>query len=179
MSLSIGSTIATLPQLPPVRTYGQRMEQIKQAASNLGRVCMQFQPFDYRRGRFQIAKSGVGLSLPVSRIDRRRPSLHSIGMQSVICAAALNVRCGAATAEQTQTVTQKSPTITHIPGKEKSPRLDDGGSGFPPYDRGGGGGGGGGGGDIPSGGWVLFGFLGVLGFLKEKEIQWLNRDDDR
>jgi hypothetical protein len=27
-----------------------------------------------------------------------------------------NVRCGAATAEQTQTVTQKSPTITHIPG---------------------------------------------------------------
>jgi hypothetical protein len=65
------------------------MEQIKQAASNLGRVCMQFQPFDYRRGRFQIAKSGVGLSLPVSRIDRRRPSLHSIGMQSVICAAAL------------------------------------------------------------------------------------------
>uniref|UniRef100_A0A2N9HAS2 Uncharacterized protein n=1 Tax=Fagus sylvatica TaxID=28930 RepID=A0A2N9HAS2_FAGSY len=168
---------------------------------------MRFQPFDYQRGRFQIAKSGVGLSLPVSRIDRRRPSLHSNGMQSVICAAALpidyylslssslddtsspcksklegeNVICGAATAEQTQTVTQKSPTITHIPGKEKSPRLDDGGSGFPPYDRrgGGGSGGGGDGGDIPSGGWVLFGFLGVLGFLKEKETQWLNRDDDR
>ncbi|GMY08788.1 protein YELLOW LEAF 1, choloroplastic-like [Fagus crenata] len=136
MSLSIGSTIAT-------RTYGQHVERIKQAGSNLGKVCMQFQPFDYQRGRFQIAKSGVGLSLPVSRIDRRRPSLHSNGMQSVICAAALNVRCGAATAEQTQTVTQKSPTITHIPGKEKSPRLDDGGSGFPPYDCGGGGGSGG------------------------------------
>ncbi|KAL4621492.1 hypothetical protein ACB092_06G232100 [Castanea dentata] len=132
---------------------------------------MQFRPLDYRRGRFQIASSGASLS----HFDRRTPIMRSIGM-SVICAAASNARCAAATSEQTQTVTKKSPTIASIPGKEMSPRLDDGGTGFPPYDRGGGGGGGGGG-DIPSGGWILFGFLGVLDFLKDKEIKWRNQDD--
>ncbi|RVX14815.1 hypothetical protein CK203_012043 [Vitis vinifera] len=67
---------------------------------------------------------------------------------SLICASALNARCGA---EQTQTVTRESSTITIAPtqGKEKSPELDDGGTGFPPRDDGDGGGGGGGGG----GGW--------------------------
>ncbi|KAL8145729.1 hypothetical protein AgCh_003757 [Apium graveolens] len=60
---------------------------------------------------------------------------------SVICAAALNARCSA---EQTQTVTRQSSTITVAPiqGKEKSPDLDDGGDGFPPRDDGDGGGGG-------------------------------------
>ncbi|XP_075668475.1 uncharacterized protein LOC142638341 [Castanea sativa] len=171
MLTSVASTIATPPQLAPVRTYGLRVEGIKQTGSDLGRVCMQFQPLDYRRGRFQIASSGASLS----HFDRRTPIMRSIGM-SVICAAASNARCAAATSEQTQTVTKKSPTIASIPGKEMSPRLDDGGTGFPPYDRGGGGGGGGGG-DIPSGGWILFGFLGVLDFLKDKEIKWRNQDD--
>ncbi|KAG1364298.1 putative Vacuolar protein sorting-associated protein 32 [Cocos nucifera] len=51
-------------------------------------------------------------------------------------------------AEQTQTVTRQSSTITIAPiqGKEKSPELDDGGTGFPPRDDDDGGGGGGGGG---------------------------------
>lgn len=48
-----------------------------------------------------------------------------------------------------------------------SPKLDDGGSGFPPRDDGGGGGGGGG--DEFSGGFYLFGFLAFLGFLKDLE----------
>lgn len=48
-----------------------------------------------------------------------------------ICFAALNARCAA---EQTQTVTREAPTITVLPGKEKSPQLDDGDSGFPPRD---------------------------------------------
>lgn len=98
--------------------------------------------------------------------------MHSYQMQSTP-----NVRCGAASAEQTQTVTQKAPTITNIPGKEKSLKLDDGGFGFPPYHDGFGGGGGGGGGGNTSGGWILFAILGVLGFLKDKEIEWRNQKD--
>ncbi|GFQ08678.1 hypothetical protein PHJA_003011800, partial [Phtheirospermum japonicum] len=59
---------------------------------------------------------------------------------SVICTSTLNATCAA---EQTQTVTRQSSTITVAPiqGKEKSPDLDDGGAGFPPRDDGDGGGG--------------------------------------
>ncbi|GAU47874.1 hypothetical protein TSUD_404460 [Trifolium subterraneum] len=78
-----------------------------------------------------------------------------------------NARCSA---EQTQTITREAPTITHLPGKEKSPQLDDGGSGFPPRDDDDGGGGGGGGGNW-SGGFFFFGFLAFLGFLKDKESE--------
>ncbi|KAI5654503.1 hypothetical protein M9H77_31690 [Catharanthus roseus] len=95
---------------------------------------------------------------------------------SVICAAALNARCGA---EQTQTVTRESSTITVAPGKEKSPELDDGGTGFPPGDGDGGGGGGGGGGGNWSGGFFLFGFLALLGFLNDQESEGRYRDDRR
>ncbi|KAL8093381.1 uncharacterized protein LOC141692350 [Apium graveolens] len=88
---------------------------------------------------------------------------------SVICAAALNARCSA---EQTQTVTRQSSTITVAPiqGKEKSPDLDDGGDGFPPRDDGDGGGGGGGGGGW-SGGFFFFGFLAFLGLLRDQESE--------
>lgn len=58
-----------------------------------------------------------------------------------------------------------------IPGKEKSPDLDDGGTGFPPRDDGDGGGGGGGGGGGWSGGFFFFGFLAFLGFLKDQESE--------
>ncbi|KAK1355376.1 protein YELLOW LEAF 1, choloroplastic-like [Heracleum sosnowskyi] len=88
---------------------------------------------------------------------------------SVTCAAALNARCSA---EQTQTVTRQSSTITVAPiqGKEKSPDLDDGGDGFPPRDDGDGGGGGGGGGGW-SGGFFFFGFLAFLGLLRDQESE--------
>ncbi|KAD6453961.1 hypothetical protein R6Q59_015723 [Mikania micrantha] len=93
-----------------------------------------------------------------------------------ICAAALNARMGA---EQTQTVTRQSSTITIAPiqGKEKSPDLDDGGTGLPPRDDDGGGGGGGGGGGWSSGGFFFFGFLAFLGFLKDQEKEGTYRDD--
>ncbi|KAL3614727.1 hypothetical protein CASFOL_041484 [Castilleja foliolosa] len=96
---------------------------------------------------------------------------------SLICAAALNATCAA---EQTQTVTRQSSTITVAPiqGKEKSPDLDDGGAGFPPRDDGGGGGGGGGGGHW-SGGFFLFGFLALLGLLKDQESEGPYRDERR
>ncbi|KAL6313716.1 hypothetical protein AAG906_010135 [Vitis piasezkii] len=95
---------------------------------------------------------------------------------SLICASALNARCGA---EQTQTVTRESSTITIAPtqGKEKSPELDDGGTGFPPRDDGDGGGGGGGGGGGWAGGFFFFGFLAFLGFLKDKESEGPYRDE--
>ncbi|CAK9145076.1 unnamed protein product [Ilex paraguariensis] len=112
--------------------------------------------------------------------DRRRPMTHCVGVKptSIICAAALNARCGA---EQTQTVTRQSSTITVAPiqGKEKSPELDDGGTGFPPRDDDGGGGGGGGGGGHWSGGFFFFGFLAFLGFLKDQESEGPYRDDKR
>lgn len=62
------------------------------------------------------------------------------------------------------------------PGKEKSPDLDDGGTGFPPRDDDGGGGGGGGGGGW-SGGFFFFGFLAFLGFLKDQEKEGAYGDD--
>lgn len=105
--------------------------------------------------------------------------MPSIGRStSAICFAALNARCGA---EQTQTITHKAPTITQAPThiQEKSPQLDDGGTGFPPRDDGDGGGGGGGGGGNWSGGFFFFGFLAFLGFLKDKESEGDYRESSR
>ncbi|XXG57009.1 hypothetical protein AAC387_Pa03g4280 [Persea americana] len=95
---------------------------------------------------------------------------HRLPSAAIICSASLNARCGA---EQTQTVTRQSSTITIAPiqGKEKSPELDDGGTGFPPRDDGDGGGGGGGGGHGWSGGFFFFGLLAFLGFLKDQESE--------
>lgn len=107
----------------------------------------------------------------------RQMQISQLKSAAFICASALNARCGA---EQTQTVTRQSSTITIAPvqGKEKSPDLDDGGTGFPPRDDDGGGGGGGGGGGW-SGGFFFFGFLAFLGFLKDQEKEGPYRDDRR
>ncbi|GFP89107.1 hypothetical protein PHJA_001054400 [Phtheirospermum japonicum] len=75
-----------------------------------------------------------------------------------------NATCAA---EQTQTVTRQSSTITVAPiqGKEKSPDLDDGGAGFPPRDDGDGGGGGGARGPLVR--WVLLLWLSCFpGFVE-------------
>ncbi|CAI9303448.1 unnamed protein product [Lactuca saligna] len=105
----------------------------------------------------------------------RQTQISQLKSAAFICASALNARCGA---EQTQTVTRQSSTITIAPvqGKEKSPDLDDGGTGFPPRDDDGGGGGGGGGGGW-SGGFFFFGFLAFLGFLKDQEKEGAYGDD--
>ncbi|XP_042459592.1 protein YELLOW LEAF 1, choloroplastic-like [Zingiber officinale] len=99
---------------------------------------------------------------------RQTLDARQLGSAAVICAAALNARCAA---EQTQTVTRQSSTITIAPvqGKEKSPELDDGGTGFPPRDDDGGGGGGGGGGGHWAGGFFFFGLLAFLGLMKDQE----------
>ncbi|XAR56817.1 hypothetical protein NMG60_11037433 [Bertholletia excelsa] len=110
------------------------------------------------------------LGLQTQPLDKRTTLRCAVQMRSTstICSAVLNATCAA---EQTQTVTRQSSTITIAPmqGKEKSPELDDGGSGFPPRDDGDGGGGGGGGGGGWTGGFFFFGFLAFLGFLKDQE----------
>ncbi|KAH6768088.1 embryo defective 1303 [Perilla frutescens var. frutescens] len=120
------------------------------------------------------------LCLQFHPLERNKTITHSsrVKRASVICAAALNATCAA---EQTQTVTRQSSTITVAPiqGKEKSPELDDGGSGFPPRDDGDGGGGGGGGGGHWSGGFFFFGFLALLGLLKDQESEGPYRDERR
>ncbi|KAH9613314.1 hypothetical protein KSS87_012600 [Heliosperma pusillum] len=88
-----------------------------------------------------------------------------------------NARCGAE--GQTQTMEKPTSVIQNAPGKEKSPQIDDGGTGLPPRDDDGGGGGGGGGGGNFSGGFFFFGFLAFLGFLKDKESEGDYRDSRR
>ncbi|XP_072968620.1 uncharacterized protein [Typha angustifolia] len=132
--------------------------------------------------KIQLTKSDLALSCTKCRtFQHSQVSTKSRRSRTnvMICAAALSARCAA---EQTQTVTRQSSTITIAPiqGKEKSPDLDDGGTGFPPRDDGdGGGGGGGGGGGHWSGGFFFFGLLAFLGFLKDQESEGPYRDSRR
>lgn len=94
----------------------------------------------------------------------------------VICFAGLKARCST----EQQTIQHQSAVISKAPvqGKERTPELDDGGTGGGPgRDDGGGGGGGGWGGW--SGGFFLFGFLAFLGFLQDKEREGPYGDDRR
>ncbi|KAL3851106.1 hypothetical protein ACJIZ3_012988 [Penstemon smallii] len=159
--MSLSTTIASpIPSLSIVRSDEHCVKQQKNgwpSTVGLKPLRMQFQPF-----------------------ERNKSIAHAIRVKraSVICASALNATCAA---EQTQTVTRQSSTITVAPiqGKEKSPDLDDGGAGFPPRDDGDGGGGGGGGGGHWSGGFFFFGFLAFLGFLKDQESEGPYRDERR
>ncbi|KAL3360497.1 hypothetical protein AABB24_013759 [Solanum stoloniferum] len=159
MSLT-ASTTMSVTTLPIVRAGDQCRKQFKPIVSvpaGLHPVGMHLQLNNNRRS----------LRCPVQ--ERRA---------SIICAAALNARCAEG---QTQTVTRESSTITVAPvqGKEKSPDLDDGGTGFPPRDDDGGGGGGGGGGGHWKGGFFFFGFLAFLGLLKDQEEEGPYRDQRR
>ncbi|KAL6999093.1 hypothetical protein U1Q18_000258 [Sarracenia purpurea var. burkii] len=159
ISSLIASTIVAPATIPSVRSESQCRRQAKLTCSSslgLRPLGLQFQPLNKRTTTYTV---------------RMRSA-------SVICAAALNATCAA---EQTQTVTRKSSTITVSPtrGTEMSPKLDDGGSGFPPRDDGDGGGGGGGGGGGWTGGFFFFGFLAFLGFLKDQESEGPYRDGRR
>ncbi|KAI3456780.1 hypothetical protein Pfo_013443 [Paulownia fortunei] len=159
--MALTATIASpITSLSIVKSEDRCLRQQKIVWSGpvgLKPLCLQFHPF-----------------------ERKRIITHAFSVKhaSVICAAALNATCAA---EQTQTVTRQSSTITVAPiqGKEKSPELDDGGTGFPPRDDGDGGGGGGGGGGHWSGGFFFFGFLAFLGFLKDQESEGPYRDGRR
>ncbi|PIA56601.1 hypothetical protein AQUCO_00700742v1 [Aquilegia coerulea] len=135
------------------------------------------------QGRIQLSGSRlVGPSIKVQPFQGRTFITHDTRLHArsvLLYSAARNVRCSAA--EQTQTVTRESSTITIAPvqGKEKSPDLDDGGDGFPPRDDGDGGGGGGGGGGNWSGGFFFFGFLALLGLFKDQETEGSYKSDRR
>ncbi|XP_058093164.1 protein FERTILITY RESTORER RF2, mitochondrial-like isoform X2 [Magnolia sinica] len=149
------------------------------------------------RGRIRLIECGLAVPSIQSQpfrcgnlVSRARRPPSSV----VVCAAAFNARCGAV---QTQTFTRQSSTITVEPiqGKEKSPDLDDGGTGFPPRDDCGIGGGqgwsgggygwsGGGhgrssGGHGWSGGFNFFLLLAFLGFLKDRESEGPYRNERR
>lgn len=140
---------------------------------------------DQCRKQFKpIASVPVGfhpLGMQSQLINNRRRLICTFQQKraSIICSAALNAKCAAE--GQTQTVLRESSTITVAPvqGKEKSPELDDGGTGFPPRDDDGGGGGGGGGGGNWKGGFFFFGFLAFLGLLKDQEDEGPYRDQHR
>ncbi|CAN6467976.1 unnamed protein product [Victoria cruziana] len=116
---------------------------------------------DAAQGKLQFL--GSGLALPI------RPHIYTAASRNLRCSAALNATC----ATEQQTIQHQSAVITNAPvqGKEKSPELDDGGTGFPPRDDDDGGGGGGGGGGGWTGGFFFFGFLAFLGFLKDQESE--------
>lgn len=100
--------------------------------------------------------------------------IHCSASLQVICSAVLRARCST----EQQTIQHQSAVISKAPvqGKEKTPELDDGGTGGGPgRDDGGGGGGGGWGGW--SGGFFLFGFLAFLGFLQDRENEGPYADD--
>ncbi|WVY94786.1 hypothetical protein V8G54_033874 [Vigna mungo] len=160
LSMLATSAVTSLPVLPPVRRGGHNNEQSVGTSLILPRLSW-------------TTNNSISPSCAQFPFGTRARSPETA---TIICSAALNARCGA---EQTQTVTREAPTITHIPGKEKSPQLDDGGTGFPPRDDDDGGGGGGGGGGNWSGGFFFFGFLAFLGFLKDKETEDTYGDDRR
>ncbi|KAG6634786.1 protein FERTILITY RESTORER RF2, mitochondrial-like [Carya illinoinensis] len=171
--------VASSHQFVLGKREGQCSRHTRLTQTNLVKFFISFEQFNGKMRPSEIARTRpLGLGALILPIDKRRPLMHSSRTQSasVRCFSMLNARCGA---EQTQTVTREAPTITHIPGKEKSPQLDDGGSGFPPRDDGDGGGGGGGGGGNWSGGFFFFGFLAFLGFLKDKEGEGAYRDERR
>ncbi|PKU71029.1 protein YELLOW LEAF 1, choloroplastic-like [Dendrobium catenatum] len=132
--------------------------------------------------KLQLKRSRIAVPYAESQCFNHKQSLYyarRLRHGALICASALqNAKCAA---EQTQTVQRQSTTISNAPiqNKEKSPELDDGGTGFPPRDDDGGGGGGGGGGPNWSGGFFFFGLLAFLGLLKDQESEGPYRDNNR
>ncbi|KAG6557300.1 hypothetical protein Mapa_001228 [Marchantia paleacea] len=85
---------------------------------------------------------------------------------------AKDVKCSTEGQGQTQTIKNETILTNKAPlqSKEKSPKLDDGGTGLPPRDGDGGGGGGGGGGGWGGGGFVFWALLLLIGFLRDREL---------
>ncbi|KAK2652495.1 hypothetical protein Ddye_012351 [Dipteronia dyeriana] len=145
------TSIASTPLLIGVKTRNCCKKQVKLPECGPAKSSTQ-QHLNGTSVRFRLSALGpVVLGLQLQPIDRKMRSA------SIVCASASG---------QTQTVEAPTIKVTNAPA---SPKLDDGGSGFPPRDDDGGGGGGGGGGGNWSGGFFLFGFLAFLGFLKDKE----------
>lgn len=169
MAISSLSAIAGVPAVlsPPVkleRLQGGLLKNCNCQLAGLGKLSL-----DLNHKQNNTAQTSA-FGKPSLNLHGKEVLTHSVRVHSasLICASALNARCGAE--GQTQTVEKPVSVITNAPvhGKEKSPQLDDGGAGFPPRDDDGGGGGGGGGGGW-AGGFFFFGFLAFLGLLNERD----------
>ncbi|XP_021887243.1 uncharacterized protein LOC110806627 [Carica papaya] len=135
-------TTSVLPSPTPLTVNCFAQPDVSAFHSNKPeRVYMQFQPLRRRIKAAASGQMGLGLQLQPTYGKGLAMSSSRIKSSSVICAFASNARCSQSQG-QTQTVTRESPTITQAPvhSKEKSPELDDGGTGFPPRDDGDGGG---------------------------------------
>uniref|UniRef100_J3L9N0 Uncharacterized protein n=1 Tax=Oryza brachyantha TaxID=4533 RepID=J3L9N0_ORYBR len=126
-------------------------------------------PAAYQRiGRNRGGESQGGPTILCSRSRRIKRSVT----RAVSSGASMRITM---CANQTQTARRKSfsgptsPPSGAVKEKVKSPKLDDGGPGFPPFRFGGGGGGGGGGGSNSAGGFILFVIVLLLDYLREFE----------
>lgn len=121
-------------------------------------------------GRNRGGQSQEGQSISSSRSPKTKLSVSARAVSS--CEASMRITC---CANQTQTARRKSfsgptsPPSGSVKEKVRSPKLDDGGTGFPPFRFGGGGGGGGGGGSNSAGGFILFVIVLLLDYLREFE----------
>uniref|UniRef100_A0A0D3F0U3 Uncharacterized protein n=1 Tax=Oryza barthii TaxID=65489 RepID=A0A0D3F0U3_9ORYZ len=121
-------------------------------------------------GRNRGGQSQEGQSISSSRSLKTKLSVSARAVSS--CEASMRITC---CANQTQTARRKSfsgptsPPSGSVKEKVRSPKLDDGGTGFPPFRFGGGGGGGGGGGSNSAGGFILFVIVLLLDYLREFE----------
>lgn len=181
-SLSAAAGVSPLLLAPvkmevPLKHHDSGVVGLGNLPSNLHHKQRLAQTVCIRSGPVVCTASGFGKP-SLLHLNHKQQLNHTSGLRSaaLICAAALNARCGAE--GQTQTVEKPVSVISKAPIHEKSPLLDDGGSGFPPRDDDGGGGGGGGGGNW-SGGFFFFGFLAFLGFLKDKEDEGPYQDSRR
>ncbi|KAL3692678.1 hypothetical protein R1sor_006329 [Riccia sorocarpa] len=106
----------------------------------------------------------LGIGTPIGAADESRST-------AVTCYAK-EVRCSTEGQGQTQTIKNETILTNKAPlqSREKSPKLDDGGTGLPPRDGDGGGGGGGGGGGWSGGGFVFWALLLLVGFLRDREL---------
>ncbi|XP_015583638.1 protein YELLOW LEAF 1, choloroplastic [Ricinus communis] len=172
------STVGSLPLVAPVRLRVGCKDRINQTGCTPVYVSLQFQACIQTGFKKLSLTAPIGLGKQLRPIYGSKYSNRKLS-DSITCFAAVNARCSAS--GQTQTITREAPTITKAPVREptKTPKLDDGGPGFPPGGDDGGGGGGGGGGGNWSGGFFFFGFLAFLGFLKDKESEEEYRDGSR
>ncbi|XP_004489772.1 uncharacterized protein [Cicer arietinum] len=153
MWTSMQSSVGTSPLLLSASSTGRTQACVKHSRPNI----VGMQPLPYNIGKGKLRTAAFQSSSP-----------------RIICNAALNVKCSAAGATATQTVTRNARTITL--DKVKSPMLDNNGPGLPPRDDDGNGGNGGGGGGNFSGGLALLGILGVLDILKDIESEFQRKD---
>ncbi|KAI8552303.1 hypothetical protein RHMOL_Rhmol06G0256100 [Rhododendron molle] len=157
--LTMGALTATVAAISTQKSPAIFDGRFRGLNKRTGPSCVHMYPKlqNFNSGRMKLQVKCSGRRVPITHASRTQST-------SLICSAAPGG------AVETRPVTIKSPTEAPIIGLVNTPKLDDGGPGFPPRDDEGGGGGGGGGGSS-SGGFFLFAFLLFLSYLKDLEAE--------